>query len=192
MIVALDTCTHLWSALASFKLAWTSNNIIKPSYESYQPVVVARQFGVGQVPPTFTSTSWPNVEPTFLILSLPIGATHCSRTWRSLFLSTYHSLLQLTTSVHGRECGSIMFSRMALGPLLQQIDVNYEALDGEVLFLTALLWSLIPLITIFCSSFAAVGRTKTFERWWFALPAAQDHPCGLFRRNAPPMKKLIP
>jgi hypothetical protein len=57
-----------------------------------------------------------------------------------------------------------MFSRMALGPLLQQIDVNYEALDGEVLFLTALLWSLIPLITIFCSSFAAVGRTKTFER----------------------------
>jgi hypothetical protein len=31
----------------------TSNRIIKPGYESYQPVVAARQFGLGQVPPHF-------------------------------------------------------------------------------------------------------------------------------------------
>jgi hypothetical protein len=31
----------------------TSNRIIKPSYESYQPVVAARQLGLGQVPPQF-------------------------------------------------------------------------------------------------------------------------------------------
>jgi hypothetical protein len=31
----------------------TSNRIIKPSYESYQSVVAARQLGLGQVPPHF-------------------------------------------------------------------------------------------------------------------------------------------
>jgi hypothetical protein len=31
----------------------TSNWIIKPGYEFYQPVAVARQFGIGQVPPHF-------------------------------------------------------------------------------------------------------------------------------------------
>jgi hypothetical protein len=31
----------------------TSNRIIKPGYESYQPVVAARQLGLGQVPPHF-------------------------------------------------------------------------------------------------------------------------------------------
>jgi hypothetical protein len=31
----------------------TSNRIIKPGYEFYQPVVVARQLGLGQVPPHF-------------------------------------------------------------------------------------------------------------------------------------------
>jgi hypothetical protein len=31
----------------------TSNRIIKPGYESYQPVVAARQFGLGQIPPHF-------------------------------------------------------------------------------------------------------------------------------------------
>jgi hypothetical protein len=31
----------------------TSNRIIKPGYESYQPVVAAWQLGLGQVPPHF-------------------------------------------------------------------------------------------------------------------------------------------
>jgi hypothetical protein len=31
----------------------TSNRIIKPGYESYQLVVAARQFSLGQVPPHF-------------------------------------------------------------------------------------------------------------------------------------------
>jgi hypothetical protein len=31
----------------------TSNRIIKPGYESYQPVIATRQFGLGQVPPHF-------------------------------------------------------------------------------------------------------------------------------------------
>jgi hypothetical protein len=34
----------------------TSNRIIKPGYEFYQPVIAARQFGLGQVPPTSSST----------------------------------------------------------------------------------------------------------------------------------------
>jgi hypothetical protein len=32
----------------------TSNRIIKLGYESYQPVIAARQFGLGQVPPHFS------------------------------------------------------------------------------------------------------------------------------------------
>src|SRR6185312_7980181 len=31
----------------------TSNIIIKPGYETYQPVIAARQFGLGQAPPHF-------------------------------------------------------------------------------------------------------------------------------------------
>ena len=31
----------------------TSNRIIKPGYETCQPVIAARQFGLGQVPPHF-------------------------------------------------------------------------------------------------------------------------------------------
>jgi hypothetical protein len=31
----------------------TSNRIIKPSYEFYQPIIAAWQFGLGQVPPHF-------------------------------------------------------------------------------------------------------------------------------------------
>jgi hypothetical protein len=31
----------------------TSNRIIKPGYESYQPIVAAQQLGLGQVPPHF-------------------------------------------------------------------------------------------------------------------------------------------
>jgi hypothetical protein len=31
----------------------TSNRIIKPGYESYQPVIAAWQLGIGQVPPHF-------------------------------------------------------------------------------------------------------------------------------------------
>jgi hypothetical protein len=31
----------------------TSNRIIKPGYESYQPIVATGQFGLGQIPPHF-------------------------------------------------------------------------------------------------------------------------------------------
>jgi hypothetical protein len=31
----------------------TSNKIIKPGYESYQPVIAVQQLGLGQVPPHF-------------------------------------------------------------------------------------------------------------------------------------------
>jgi hypothetical protein len=31
----------------------TSNRIIKPDYESYQPIIAPQQFGLGQVPPHF-------------------------------------------------------------------------------------------------------------------------------------------
>jgi hypothetical protein len=42
-----DGTRHLYSIMS------TSNWIIKPGYEFYQPVVAARQFGFGKVPPHF-------------------------------------------------------------------------------------------------------------------------------------------
>jgi hypothetical protein len=52
-----DNTQHLYSIMICpcFLLVSmiTSNRIIKPGYESYQPVVVARQLGLGQVPPHF-------------------------------------------------------------------------------------------------------------------------------------------
>jgi len=52
-----DSTRHLYSIMIrpGFLLVGTntSNRIIKPGYESYQPVVVPRQFGLGQVPPHF-------------------------------------------------------------------------------------------------------------------------------------------
>jgi hypothetical protein len=52
-----DGTRHLYSIMIRPSLLpasmSTSNRIIKPGYEFYQPVVAARQFGLGQVPPHF-------------------------------------------------------------------------------------------------------------------------------------------
>jgi hypothetical protein len=52
-----DSTQHLYSIMIfpCFLLVGmsTSNKIIKPGYESYQPVIAARQLGLGQVPPHF-------------------------------------------------------------------------------------------------------------------------------------------
>ncbi|KAK1686358.1 hypothetical protein QYE76_047206 [Lolium multiflorum] len=65
----------------------TSNRIIKPGYECYQPVVVARQLGLGQVPPHFF-------------------------------------LHHLTAS--RAELPDILTGQRALGPLLRQLDAEYD------------------------------------------------------------------
>jgi hypothetical protein len=110
----------------------TSNRIIKPGYESYQPVVAARQFGLGQVPPHFFLH-----HLTESRADLPDGLT--SQRCYSLFNDLHLPIpvdLSLTFSAIGYgDWWSIWKThifRKALGPMLQQINAEYEASEGEV------------------------------------------------------------
>jgi hypothetical protein len=110
----------------------TSSRIIKPGYESYQLVVAARQFGLGQVPPhfffhhlTISRADLPNI-PT-------------SQRCYSLFIDFHISIpvdLSFTFSAIGFKNWWSMWKthvfRKALGPMLQQINAEYEAPEEEV------------------------------------------------------------
>jgi hypothetical protein len=101
----------------------TSNRIIKPGYEFYQPVVAARQFGLGQVPPHFFLH-----HLTISRTDLPDTLT--SQRCHSLFIDLHIPIpidLSFTSSAIGFENWWLMWKthvfRKALGPMLQQIDV---------------------------------------------------------------------
>jgi hypothetical protein len=111
----------------------TSNRIIKPGYEFYQPVVAARQFGLGQVPPHFllhhltsSRVDLPDAVTTqrcyslFSDLSIPIPV---DLAFISLAVDFEGWWLMWKTHVF----------RRALGPMLQQIHTEYEIPEGEVL-----------------------------------------------------------
>jgi hypothetical protein len=111
----------------------TSNRIIKPGYEFYQPVVAARQFGLGQVPPHFflhyLTISRADM-PDILI----------SQRCYSLFANLHIPIpidLSFTSSAISFENWWSMWKthvfRKALGPMLQQINAEYEAPEEEVL-----------------------------------------------------------
>jgi hypothetical protein len=111
----------------------TSNKIIEPGYEFYQPVVAARQFGLGQVPPHFFLH-----HLTINRADLPDILT--SQRCYSLFTDLHIPIpidLSFTSSAIGFEnCWSMWKThifRKALGPMLQQINAEYEAPEEEVL-----------------------------------------------------------
>ena len=110
----------------------TSNRIIKLGYESYQPVVAARQFGLAQVPPHFfihqltqSRADLPDVllsrkcYSLFDKLAIPIPAS-LSFTFSSDGFETWWSMWK-----------TIVFWK-ALGPMLRQIDAKYDAPETEV------------------------------------------------------------
>jgi hypothetical protein len=110
----------------------TSNRFIKPGYESYQSVVAARQLGLGQVPPhiflhhlTESRADLPDLVTSqkcyslFDDLHIPIPAD-LSSTFSSNGFGTWWSMWK-----------DHIFQK-ALGPMLQQIDAEYEASEGEV------------------------------------------------------------
>ena len=110
----------------------TSNRIIKPGYESYQPVIAARQFGLGQVPPHFhihhlveSRADLPDgltssrCYSMFDNLHIPIPAD-LSFTSSSIGFDTWWNMWK--THVFGK----------ALGPRLQQIDLEYVIPEEEV------------------------------------------------------------
>jgi hypothetical protein len=110
----------------------TSNRIIKPDYESYQPIVAARQLGLGLAPPHLFFH-----HLTKSRANLPDLVT--SQKCYSLFDNLHIPMpvdLSFTFSIIGFETWWSMWKdhifRKALGPMLQQIDAEYKASDGEV------------------------------------------------------------
>jgi hypothetical protein len=111
----------------------TSNRIIKPSYEFYQLIVAARQFGLGQVPPHFFLHHLTTLRADLL------DVLTCQRCY-SLFSELLIPIpvdLSFTSSAIGFENWWTMWKThvfwKALGPMLQQIDAEYEAPEKEVL-----------------------------------------------------------
>jgi hypothetical protein len=116
----------------------TSNRIIKPGYESYQLVIVDRKLGLGQVPPHFFLH-----HLTESRADLPDFIT--SQKCYSLFNDLHIPIpvnLSFTFSINGFRTWWSMWKdhifRKALEPMLQQIDAEYEASEGEVFSLRTL------------------------------------------------------
>jgi hypothetical protein len=111
----------------------TSNRIIKPGYEFYQPVVAARQFGLGQVPPHFLLH-----HLTSNRVDLPDAVTtqRCYSLFLDLFIPIPADLAFISSAV-GFEDWWLMWKthifQRALGPMLQQVYGEYEVPEGEVL-----------------------------------------------------------
>ncbi|KAK1626950.1 hypothetical protein QYE76_001265 [Lolium multiflorum] len=104
----------------------TSNRIIKPGYESYQPVIAARQFGLGQVSPHFflhflteSRADLPDV----------LTSQRCYSFFDGLVIPIPHNL-SFTSSTDDFEAWWAMWKthafRRALGPLLKQLDAEYD------------------------------------------------------------------
>ena len=88
----------------------TSNRIIKPGYESYQPVMTARQFGLGQVPPHFHIHHLVEVEPIYPMVLLVQDATTCLTTSTFQYQPICSLLPRQSVLTHGEECGKLMYS----------------------------------------------------------------------------------
>ena len=103
----------------------TSNRIIKPGYESYQPVVAARQFGLGQVPPHFFLH---HLTESRAELPDPLTSQRCYSFFDALDIPVPNNL-SFISSTDGFETWWSMWKthafRRALGPLLKQLDVEY-------------------------------------------------------------------
>ncbi|KAK1698359.1 hypothetical protein QYE76_015056 [Lolium multiflorum] len=104
----------------------TSNRIIKPGYESYQPVVVARKLGLGQVHPHFFLH-----HLTASRAELPdiLTGQRCYTFFDALAIPIPHNL-RFTFTTDGFETWWSMWKthafRRALGPLLRQLDAEYD------------------------------------------------------------------
>jgi hypothetical protein len=130
-----DSTRHLYSIMIHpcFLLVGmsTSNRIIKPGYESYQPVVAARQLGLGQVPPDFFLH---HLTESRALLDL-ITSQKCYSLFDDLHIPILVDL-SFTFSINGFGTWWSMWNdhifRKVLGPVLQQIDAEYKASEGVV------------------------------------------------------------
>jgi hypothetical protein len=110
----------------------TSNRIIKPGYESYQPVVVAQQLGLGQVPPHFFLHHLTESRANLPDL---VTSQKCYNLFDDLHIPIPADL-SFTFLINGFGTWWSMWKdhifQKALGPMLQQINAEYEAYEGEV------------------------------------------------------------
>jgi hypothetical protein len=134
MTLTPGVCTPLWFGRVFFPVGMSiSNRIIKPGYEFYQPVVAARQLGLGQVPPHFLLHFLTSNR-----VDLPDAVTtqRCHSLFSDLPLSVRVDLV-FTSSAVDFDGWWLMWKthifRRALGPMLQQIHSEYEIPVGEVL-----------------------------------------------------------
>jgi hypothetical protein len=129
----------------------TSNRIIKPGYESYQPVVAARQLGLCQVPPRFFLHQLTQSRadlPDLLLsqrcyglfegLTLPVPA-HLSFTFTADGFAVWWGMWK--THVF----------RKALGPMLRQIHAKYEIPAIEVILMSFIGCSLVFFFFLYIS-----------------------------------------
>jgi hypothetical protein len=135
----------------------TSNRIIKPGYESYQPVVVARQLGLGQVPPHFflhyltaSRAELPDI----------LTGQRCYTFFDALAIPIPHNL-RFSFTTDGFETWWSMWKthvfRRALGPLLRQLDAEYDVPADQVPLLKHFLqW----LMVIVCNLTPSPGSNK--------------------------------
>ncbi|KAK1626861.1 hypothetical protein QYE76_001176 [Lolium multiflorum] len=104
----------------------TSNRIIKPGYESYQPVIAARQFGLGQVSPHFFLH---HLTESRADLPDVLTGQRCYSFFDALAIPVPNNL-SFTSSTDGFETWWSMWKthafRRALGPLLKQLDAEYN------------------------------------------------------------------
>jgi hypothetical protein len=110
----------------------TSNGIIKLGYESYQPVVAAQQFGLGQVPPHFFLH-----HLTISRADLPdiLTSQRCYSLFTDLHIPIPVDLSFAFSAIGFEDWWSIWRThvfRKALGPMLKQINAEYEAPEEEV------------------------------------------------------------
>jgi hypothetical protein len=124
----------------------TSNRIIKPGYESYQPVVVARQFGLGQVSPHFFLH---HLTESRAELPDVLTGQRCYSFFDALAIPIPHNL-HFISSTDGFETWWSMWKthafRRALGPLLKQLDAEYDIPAEQVPLLTNFLQWLIMIV----------------------------------------------
>jgi hypothetical protein len=121
----------------------TSNRIIKSGYEFYQPVVAARQFGLGQMPPHFLLH-----HLTSNRVDLPDAVTtqRCYSLFSDLFIPIPIDLAFISSAIDFEGWWMMWKThvfRKALGPMLQRIHAEYGIPEGEVLLSTyhfSLLW----------------------------------------------------
>jgi hypothetical protein len=139
----------------------TSNRIIKPDYESYQSVIAAQQLGLGQVPPHFFLH---HLTESRVDLPDLITGQKCYSLFDDLHIPI-HVDLSFTFSINGFGTWWSIWKdhifQKALGLMLQQIDAEYEASEGEVFSLRTLHDLSFNLSLNHLSPFAATRWSRT-------------------------------